>query len=172
MVQWELLSGMKLLIGFDDQGSKYDKFGNLDKWWTKKDKELFDERTEKLVKQFDKYEPVKGYYVNGELTLGENIADLGGVTVSYNAFKMTKEYKDGKKIDGFTPAQRFFLGLAQIWRYKARKQLKILHLKDVHSPAKYRVNGPLSNFTPFYKAFDVKPGDKMYKPEDKRIVIW
>ena len=164
--------GHEITHGFDDQGAKYDKHGNLKKWWTEKDKKLFEARTEKLITQFDKYEPIKGYNVNGKLTLGENIADLGGVTVAYNAFKMTKEYKGGKKIDGFTPTQRFFLGLAQIWRQKTRKQMQILRLKDVHSPAKYRVIGPLSNFTPFYQAFDVQPGSEMFKPENERIIIW
>jgi putative endopeptidase len=164
--------GHEVTHGFDDQGSKFNKKGNLEQWWTEKDKKQFDERTGELVKQFDKYEPIKGYHVNGKLTLGENIADLGGVTVSYNAFKMTQEYKDGKKINGFTPSQRFFLGLAQIWRYSIRKQAQILHLKDVHSPPQYRVNGPLSNFTPFYRAFDIKAGTPMYKASKDRIVIW
>ena len=164
--------GHEITHGFDDQGAKFNKDGNLEEWWTDKDTKQFEERTEKLVKQFDKYEPLKGYHVNGKLTLGENIADLGGVTVSYNAFKLTQEYKNGKNIDGFTPTQRFFLGLAQIWRYSIRKQAQILHLKDVHSPPQYRVNGPLSNFTPFIDAYHIEPGTPMYKSPEDRIVIW
>jgi putative endopeptidase len=164
--------GHEITHGFDDNGAKFNKDGNLEQWWTKKDKQQFEKRTAKLVKQFDQYEPVKGYHVNGKLTLGENIADLGGVTVSYNAFKMTQEYKDDKKIDGFTPSQRFFLGLAQVWKSKIRTQAQILLLNDEHSPNQYRVNGPLSNFTPFIEAYYIKPGSPMSKPLKDRIVIW
>ena len=165
--------GHEMTHGFDDKGKQFDKNGNLNNWWTEADEEKFNTLAEKLVKQFDCYTPVKGYNVNGELTLGENIADLGGITISYNAFKKTDEYKEGKEIDGFTPSQRFFLGYAQVWRENSRKNRQLILLKtDPHSPARFRVNGPLSNFTPFYDSFSIEADSPMYKAPNDRIVIW
>jgi len=112
-------------------------------------------------------------HINGELTTGENMADIGGICIAYDAFKMTKEGQDTTKIDGFTPDQRFFISFAQIWRSKEKDEYaRMLINVDPHSPAMYRVNGPLMNFTPFYTAFNVQPGEKMYVPDDKRIKIW
>ncbi|MCP4181042.1 MAG: M13 family metallopeptidase [bacterium] len=165
--------GHELTHGFDDQGRLFNGKGNLKEWWTKEDSKKFKATSKKLVKQFNNYEPVKGEYVNGQLTLGENIADLGGITISYNAFTQTKEYKENKKIDGFSPEQRFFLGYAQVWRSNIRKNYQLMLLKgDPHSPAQYRVNGPLSDFGPFIKAFNIKPGTPMYNAPEDRIVIW
>jgi putative endopeptidase len=119
------------------------------------------------------YVIIDSVHVNGSLTTGENIGDFGGVSIAYDAFKMTKEGQDTTKIDGFTPDQRFFISLGQIWREKLKPETeRFLANVDPHSPAMFRVNGPLSNFTPFYTAFNVQPGDKMYLPEDKRIKIW
>ena len=165
--------GHEMTHGFDDRGRQYDASGNLKDWWTKTDEEKFKQRAEKIVEQFDSYNPIDTMYINGKLTEGENIADLGGVSISFEAFTHTNEYKEGKKIDGFTPAQRFFLSYANVWRSNSRPQFLIRQIKtDPHSPAKYRVNGPLSNFPPFWKAFDVKKGEPMRNPEDKIVKIW
>jgi putative endopeptidase len=165
--------GHELTHGFDDQGRLFNGKGNLEKWWSNEDIKKFDDITNKLSKKYSKYEPIPGNHVDGRLTLGENIADLGGITISYNAFKSTKEFKENKKIDGFTPSQRFFLGYAQVWRSNIRRNYQLMLLKgDPHSPAQYRVNGPLTNFTPFIKAFDIKPRTPMYTPPKDRIVIW
>ncbi|HET7178458.1 MAG TPA: M13-type metalloendopeptidase, partial [Chryseosolibacter sp.] len=124
--------------------------------------------------QFDKYEPLPGVFVQGQFTLGENIGDLGGITVAYEGLqRYLKEHGSPGLIDGFTPEQRFFLSWATIWRTKYRDEaLRTQVLTNPHSPAMYRANGPLSNFTPFYKAFDVKEGDKMFRPEADRVRIW
>src|SRR5690606_25955412 len=126
-----------------------------------------------VVNQFNNYKVLDSIPVNGELTLGENIADLGGVTIAYDAFKKTAQGQGNELIDGFTPDQRFFLSWAQVWRGKATPERSKQLIKiDPHSPAKWRAIGPLSNFEPFYKAFDVKEGDKMYRPENERAKIW
>ncbi len=165
--------GHEMTHGFDDEGRQYDAQGNMKDWWTKTDEENFNKRAEKIVKQFDAYTPVDTLHVNGKLTEGENIADFGGINISFEAFTKTKEFKEGKKIDGFTPVQRFFLSYANVWKNKARKQMEMVRLKtDPHSPPKYRVNGPLSNFPPFWKAFNVKPSDSMRRPTDKLVKIW
>ena len=165
--------GHEMTHGFDDEGRQYDAKGNMEDWWTKQDEEKFDKRAKKIVEQFDAYNPIDTLHINGKLTEGENIADLGGINISFDAFKDTKEYKEGKKIDGFTPAQRFFLSFANVWKNKTREQTQMIRLKtDPHSPAKYRVIGPLSNFPAFWKAFNVKPGDKMERPADKLVKIW
>ncbi|HJO96166.1 MAG TPA: M13 family metallopeptidase [Victivallales bacterium] len=165
--------GHELTHGFDDQGRLFNGKGNLKEWWTKEDSKKFKAISQNLVNQFNNYEPIKGKHVNGQLTLGENIADLGGITISYNAFTKTKEYKANKKIDGFTPEQRFFLGYAQVWRSNIRNNYQLMLLKgDPHSPAQFRVNGPLSDFGPFIKAFKIKPGTHMYNAPEDRIVIW
>lgn len=165
--------GHELTHGFDDQGCKYDADGNLRNWWTAGDKKKFDERTAKIVKQFDDYETVQGLHINGSNTQGENIADLGGIIAAYKAFQQTEQYKLGQKIGGYTPEQRFFLGYALAWMQNQRPESIATQVKsNEHSPAKWRVLGPLSNMPEFYRAFNVKPGDKMYRPESERVQIW
>ena len=165
--------GHEITHGFDDSGRKYDENGNLREWWTEEDSKKFNERADVLVKQFNDFVVIDDMHVDGKLTLGENIADLGGLTVSFNAFKKTDEYKNGEKIDGFTPAQRFFLSWAQVWRSNIRDENLKLRLKtDVHSPSMPRVIGPMRNMPEFVEAFNVQPGDAMYLPPDKRAKIW
>ena len=165
--------GHEMTHGFDDQGAQYDADGNLKDWWTTEDETKFKERTQKVVKQFDDYTVLDTIHVNGSLTQGENIADLGGVTISYNAFKKTKQGQSNDMIDGFTPDQRFFLSWAQVWRGVVKPQEAMERIKtDPHSPSIWRCNGPLSNFEPFYKAFNIKDGDKMWRGEDVRAKIW
>lgn len=165
--------GHEMTHGFDDQGSQYDADGNLKNWWTPEDAKKFAEKTGIVRKQFDGYTVLGDVHVNGALTLGENIADLGGVTIAYQAFKKTKQGQSNEKIDGFTPDQRFFLSWAQVWRGKARdERARMLIKTDPHSPSEWRANGPLSNFDPFYKAFNVKEGDKMWRADSIRAKIW
>ncbi|HLU18046.1 MAG TPA: M13 family metallopeptidase [Edaphocola sp.] len=165
--------GHEMTHGFDDQGAQYAADGNLRNWWTPEDEAKFKEKTAVLVKQYNEYTVLDSVRVNGELTLGENIADLGGLAIAYQAFKKTKQGQSNEMIDGFTPDQRFFLSWAQIWRGVARPQYSMQLIKmDPHSPGIWRANGPLSNFEPFYKAFNVKEGQKMYRPENERAKIW
>lgn len=165
--------GHEMTHGFDDQGRQYDASGNLKDWWTKQDEENFNKRAEGIVNQFDNYIAVDTLHVNGKLTEGENIADLGGVNISFDSFKKTNEYKSGKPIDGFTPAQRFFISYATIWKIKNRPERLRLRVKvDPHSPEHYRVDGPLSNTPAFWQAFNVKPGDPMRRTGDKLVKIW
>ena len=165
--------GHEIGHGFDDQGSKYDGQGNLRSWWTDADRAAFDVLGKKLIAQFNKFEPIEGQNVNGELTLGENIGDLAGVTIGYQAYQMSLEGKEAPVIDGLTGNQRFFMGYAQVWRSKSREDaLRAQLLSDPHSPGEFRVNGIVTNVDAFYQAFDVKEGDAMYlKPED-RVKIW
>jgi putative endopeptidase len=165
--------GHEMTHGFDDQGSQYDKDGNLKVWWTPEDAAKFKAKTSAVADQYDKFVVLKDLHVNGKLTLGENLADIGGVAIAYQAFKNTAQGKGVEKIDGLTPDQRFFLSFAQVWRIKIsdesmRKQVNT----DPHSPAEYRVNGPLANTDAWYKAFNIKPGDKLYRPESERAKIW
>jgi putative endopeptidase len=165
--------GHEITHGFDDQGRMYDEKGNLKEWWTKEDAEKFKARTQKLIDEYNTFAAIDTFKVNGALTLGENIADLGGLTVSFAAYQKTDEYKKSESIDGFTPTQRFFLGYAQVWANNIRPEALKLRLKtDVHSPGYQRVNGPLMNLPEFFKAFDVKPGDPMRNPDDKIVKIW
>ncbi|KXK43619.1 MAG: peptidase M13 [Bacteroidetes bacterium OLB11] len=165
--------GHEMTHGFDDQGCQYAADGNLKNWWTDKDKKNFDAKTKMVKEQFDHYTILDNKHVNGALTLGENIADLGGITIAYDAFKMTEQGKSTTPIDGFTPDQRFFLSWAQVWRNNIRDEEAAQRLvTDPHSPGIFRCNGPLSNFNPFYSAFNVKEGDKMYKPENERAKVW
>jgi putative endopeptidase len=165
--------GHEITHGFDDQGRLYDDKGNLHNWWTKEDSLQFTKRAEGIIKQFNAFEPVPGYHINGEVTQGENIADLGGLEIGLTAFEKSKAFKDNKVIDGFTPMQRFFLGYALSWLYETRDEsLKTQLLTDPHAPAKSRVNGPFVNIDEFYKAFNVKPGDEMYVPDSSRVKIW
>lgn len=165
--------GHEIGHGFDDQGSKYDGQGNLRSWWTDEDRAAFDVLGKKLVAQFNQFEPIEGQTVNGELTLGENIGDLAGVTIGYKAYQMSLNSKAAPVIDGLTGEQRFFMGYAQTWRSKSREDaLRAQLLSDPHSPGEFRVNGIVNNVDAFYQAFDVKEGDTMYlKPED-RVKIW
>lgn len=166
--------GHELTHGFDDQGSQFDAEGNMKNWWTESDLTKFKAKTDVLVKQFNEYKPLEDAAVNGELTLGENIADLGGLTIAYYAYKKSLEGKPAPaKIDGFTGEQRFFISWAQAWRGHMRPEsMKQMVKTNPHSPGKFRVLGPLSNMKEFYAAFDVKPGDPMYRPENERAEIW
>jgi len=165
--------GHEISHGFDDSGSQYDKNGKLNNWWTAEDLAKFKERAKLLQEQFDAYTVLDTLHVNGKLTLGENIGDLGGLNAAYEAFKMTKQGKSNTKIDGFTPDQRFFLAWAQVWRMNALNETKAqLIVTDPHSPAEYRTIGAPVNMDAWYKAFNVKPGDKLYKKPEDRIKIW
>jgi putative endopeptidase len=165
--------GHEMTHGFDDQGCEYAADGNLKNWWTEDDKKRFEEKTKMVKEQYDAYTILDNKHVNGALTLGENLADLGGVTIAYDAFKKTKQGIANAKIDGFTADQRFFMSWAQVWRSNIRdEEAENRLVTDPHSPGVHRCNGPLSNFTPFYKAFNVKEGNKMYKPEAQRAKVW
>ena len=165
--------GHEMTHGFDDQGSKYDAQGNLNNWWTPEDSVKFYAKTRMIVKQFDGYVAVDSLHINGSMTQGENIADLGGIMMGYQAFQQTKQYKDNEMIAGLTPDQRFFLGYAMAWMLNMRPEAIANQVRsDVHSPAKFRVNGPLSDMTAFYKTFNVKEGDAMWRPDSLRVQIW
>ena len=164
--------GHEMTHGFDDQGCKYDEKGNLNNWWTEEDATKFAERTAQLVKLFDEFN-VRGYQINGQLTLGENIADLGGLNIAWDAYQMTDEAKANQSIDGFTPAQRFFISYGTIWRNNSRdKYIERQVLTDVHSPAEARVNRNLGSMPHFYEAFVIQPGSKMYIAPEERAAIW
>lgn len=163
----------ELTHGFDDEGRLFDANGNLHNWWTKEDEEKFNEKAKLMVDQFDEYVVLDSMHINGKATLGENIADLGGDVIGWDAFKQTEQYKEGKKICGLTPAQRFWIGYAYSWLGHTRPEaLAQQVLTDVHSPNFLRVNGPFSDVDAFYKAFNIKPGQPMYRPPDKRVQIW
>lgn len=165
--------GHEIGHGFDDQGSKFDGDGKLQSWWTEADRKAFEDRTGKLIDQYNQYEPMPGHKVNGELTIGENIGDLGGATIAYKAYKMSLEGKEGPVIDGYTADQRFFIGYAQIWARKFRDNALLERLKsDPHAPPYTRCNGALVNVPEFAAAFGVKPGDAMHKEPKERIKIW
>jgi putative endopeptidase len=168
--------GHEMTHGFDDQGRKYDKVGNLTDWWTKESADAYEKRRKAVVDQYNEYEPLPGLHVNGELTQGENIADIGGVKLAYAALQKALDKhpeERNKKIDGFTPEQRFFLAFAGIWRQKIRDEDQKLRLNtDPHSPGHFRVNGPLSDLPEFAKAFNVPDGSPMVRPADKRANIW
>ncbi|MBN8444607.1 MAG: peptidase M13 [Gammaproteobacteria bacterium] len=165
--------GHELGHGFDDQGAKFDGDGNLRNWWTDADKAEFEKRGKQLVEQYNQYSPLEGMHVNGELTLGENIGDLGGLTVALKAYKLSLEGKEAAVLDGFTGEQRFFISWSQVWRRKGREEyLRNMLMTDPHSPSEYRVIGIVSNIPEFYTAFDVKEGDKMYIAPEKRVKIW
>jgi putative endopeptidase len=165
--------GHEISHGFDDSGSQYDKDGTLRNWWTAEDLERFKERAKRLQEQYDSYTVLDTIHVNGKLTLGENIGDLGGLNAAYEAFKMTDQWKGKKKIDGFTPDQRFFLSWAQVWRSTTLSDTKAqLIVTDPHSPAEFRTIGAPVNMDAWYEAFNIKPGDKLYKKPEERIKIW
>jgi Predicted metalloendopeptidase len=165
--------GHEMIHGFDDSGRQYAHDGNLRDWWTKEDADRFKEKADMVVELFNGFTVLDSLHVNGRLTLGENIADFGGLSIAYEAFTKTKQFKEGKLIDGFTPAQRFFLNWAQVWRVNMLPESQAQQvLTDPHSPGMYRTNGPLMNMDAFYEAFNIKEGDKMYLPKEKRIRIW
>ncbi len=159
--------------GFDDQGSRSDGEGNLKNWWTDEDRARFNAKTDLLVKQYDACEVVDGLHVNGRLTISENLADLGGIMIAYTAYQRSLGGKPAPVLDGFTGPQRFFIGYAQIWRSHVRPEEQKLRLRtDGHSPPRFRVLVPLTNFQAFYDAFDVKPEDKLYRKPEDRVQVW
>ena len=165
--------GHEMSHGFDDSGSQYDKDGNLRNWWTAEDLTKFKAKTKALGEQFDAYTILDTIHVNGKLTMGENIGDLGGLNAAYEAFKMTKQGQSNEKIDGFTPDQRFFLSWAQVWRGNILPETAAQFiLTDPHSPGEYRTIGAPVNMDAWYRAFNVQPGDKLYKKPEDRIRIW
>lgn len=165
--------GHEITHGFDDQGSKYDEQGNLNNWWTMEDSIRFYSKTKLIVQQFDDYVAVDSLHINGDATQGENIADLGGIMMGYEAFKKTKQSKENKTISGLSPDQRFFLGYAMAWMLNVRPEALADQVKtDVHSPAKYRIIGPLSNMPEFYTTFGIKEGDFLWRADSLRIRIW
>jgi putative endopeptidase len=165
--------GHEITHGFDDQGCKYNELGNLSNWWTNEDKAKFVQKTKMIVKQFNDYTAIDNMHLNGELTQGENIADLGGVVMGFEAFKNTNQYKNNEMIAGLNPSQRFFLGYALGWMLNIRPEALKNQIKtDVHAPAKWRILGPLSNMPEFYSAFGVKKGDKMWRAENQIVKIW
>jgi putative endopeptidase len=168
-----MVIGHEITHSFDDQGALYDKDGNVKNWWKADDFKKFKAKTQLVIDQYNKFTVLDSVHVKGALTVGENTADVAGIAIAYDAFKLTQQGQSNTKIDGFTPEQRFFISIARIWRVKTRDAFMRMYVNtNPHSPATWRVNGPLMNFTPFYKAFDVKPGDKMYKPVSERISVW
>ncbi len=165
--------GHEMTHGFDDEGSQFDAHGNLANWWSATDRAEFETRAQKLVVQFDAYVPIDNLHINGKLTLGENIADLGGLLVAYDAFKLTPQGKSDTRIDGMTPDQRFFYAYAQTWRTAQRPaQLRLQVRSNEHAPAKFRSNGPLADIPAFARAFDCKNGDAMVRAPDAIVNIW
>jgi len=166
--------GHEMTHGFDDQGRQYDKDGNLKNWWTKEDEEKFNKRTRILVEQYDNKRVLDTVHADGELTLGENIADLGGLSISYTAFRNAIRDKEvPRETDGYTPDQRFFLAWARVWAQNIREEEILRRTKeDVHSLGIHRVNGPIVNMDQFYKAFPVAEEDALYLPEEERAKIW
>jgi putative endopeptidase len=168
-----MVIGHEMTHAFDDQGAQFDKDGNVKNWWTKEDYEKFRAKTKRVIDLYGSFTVLDTVHIKGALTVGENAADNGGIAMAYDAFKMTRQGQDSTKIDGFTPDQRFFLSIARIWRVKTRDAFLRTYVNtNPHSPAMWRVNGPLMSSEPFYKAFNIQPGDKNYKPEDERIKIW
>ena len=165
--------GHEMTHGFDDQGRQFDADGNLHDWWTPADAAEFKKRADEVTDQYNGFIILDSLHVNGKLTLGENLADLGGLSIAYEAFKKTEQGQSGNKIDGFTPDQRFFINWAQVWRNNILPEAAAQRIvTDPHSPGLYRGNGPLMNIDAFYSAFGVKEGDKMFKPKEKRTHIW
>ena len=165
--------GHEITHGFDDEGRRFDAAGNLKDWWTAQDAARFQKRAEVLAAQFSTYEPVPGLHINGEASLGENLADYGGVLLGLDAFKKTAQYRDGVKVAGMTPLQRYFLGYALSWARQDREEhLRKELLSDVHAPPHWRVNGPLANMPEFHEAFGVKPGQPMWRSPEQRVNVW
>jgi putative endopeptidase len=168
--------GHEMTHGFDDQGRQFDEVGNLRDWWSKQSAEEYDRRRKAVVDQYSEYQPLPGKHINGELTQGENIADIGGIKLAYAALQKALDKNPQareQKIDGFTPEQRFFLGWAQVWRANQRDDDLLLRLNtDPHSPTHYRCNGPISNMPEFQQAFDIPNDSPMVRPANKRVNIW
>jgi putative endopeptidase len=165
--------GHEISHGFDDQGAQYDGDGNLRDWWSASDHKNFAAKTKMLVNQYNGYSPLPGYNVNGELTLGENIADNSGLAIAYKAYKLSLKGKPAPVINGLSGDQRFYMGWAQVWRVKMREAQQVVQVKtDPHSPGQFRANGTLMNQPAFYEAFGVKQGDKMYLAPKERVIIW
>jgi putative endopeptidase len=165
--------GHEITHGFDDQGRRFDAEGNLNDWWTQEDADKFQARAQKLVEQYSSYEAMPGLKLNGQLSLGENIADLGGTSIAFEAFQRSKKGQEDKKIDGFTPEQRFFLSWAQQWRTAYREDaLRRQVSVGPHSPGQFRAIGPLVNMQEFHDAFGIKEGDAMYRRPEERVKIW
>jgi putative endopeptidase len=165
--------GHEMTHGFDMEGKEYDLNGNLHRWWRSEDSIKYTERVQPLIQQYNKYIAIDSIHCNGAATLDENIADLGGITLALKAFKKTEQYKLGKKIAGYTPLQRFFMGYALGWmNITTKERLTRQVISDNHSPTKWRVNGVLSNIPEFYEAFSIKPHNKMWIPPNKRVKIW
>lgn len=168
-----MVIGHEFTHGFDDMGSKFDAEGNFRNWWSEEDLKMFEERTKTLGETFSGFCPIDGHCVNPDLTMGENIADLGGLTMAYYAYALTDEFKSGKLVNGYTPAQRFFIAYAQLWKINyTDKEMKNRIANDAHSPGMYRVNGPLMNSPEFFEAFQIQEGDQMRNPEGKVAKIW
>jgi putative endopeptidase len=165
--------GHEITPGVDDQGSKYDEKGNLKSWWTEDDSIMFYNKTRMIVQQFNEYVVVDSLRINGDFTQGENIADLGGIMMGYEAFKKTKQFKENQVIAGLKPSERFFLAYGLAWMINDRPEALAAQVKsDVHSPARFRVIGPLANMPEFYATFGVKEGDFMWRPDSLRVKIW
>jgi len=165
--------GHEISHGFDDQGSQFDAQGNLRDWFTPEDHARFNAKTAAIAAQYSSYEPVPGYHINGELTLGENIADNSGLAVAYQAYRLSLGGKPAPLIDGLTGEQRFYMGWAQAWQAKVRENTEILRIKsDPHAAARFRAQGTLVNQPAFYTAFGIKPGDRMYLAPESRVSIW
>jgi len=165
--------GHEMTHGFDDQGSQYDENGNLNNWWTAEDNAKFHAKTKMIVEQFNGYVAVDSLHINGSMTQGENIADLGGTMFAYEAFKKTKQYKENQMIAGLNPNQRFFLGYAYAWMINMRPEALANQVRsNEHSPAKYRVIGPITDMPEFFTTFNVKQGDKMWRADSLRVNIW
>ncbi len=168
-----MVIGHEMTHAFDDQGAQFDKFGNVENWWSKEDYEKFKAKTQQVVDLYNTFTVLDTVHVKGAMTLGENTADIGGVSIAYDAFKLTKEGQDTARLGEYTPDQRFFFSIGLIWRVKMKDQfLRYWINNNPHSPPMWRVNGPLMNNTHFYDAFGVKPGEKMYLPDSTRIHIW
>ncbi len=168
-----MVIGHEMTHAFDDQGAQFDKFGNVQNWWTKDDYDKFKAKTQQVVNLYNTFTVLDTVHVKGAMTLGENTADVGGVSIAYDAFKLTKEGQDTTKVGNFTPDQRFFFSVARIWRVKMKDEfLRLWINNNPHSPPMWRVNGPLMNNPHFYDAFNVQPGDKMYIADKDRIHIW
>ncbi len=168
-----MVIGHEITHAFDDQGAQYDKDGNVKSWWAKDDFAKFKAKTQNVIDLYNSFTVLDTVHVKGAMTVGENAADVGGVSIAYDAFKLTKEGQDSIKIGGYTADQRFFISVAHIWRVKMKDEfLRLWINNNPHSPPMWRVNGPLMNNPHFYEAFNIKKGDSMYLPEEKRIHIW
>ncbi len=168
-----MVIGHEMTHAFDDQGAQFDKDGNVENWWAKSDYEKFKAKTQRVVDLYNGFTVLDTLHIKGAMTVGENTADIGGVAIAYDAFKMTKEGQDTARIGGFTPNQRFFISVARIWRVKMKDQfLRLWINNNPHAPPLWRVNSPLMNNPHFYEAFALRPGDSMYLPPEKRVQIW